>query len=90
MIRLTQISVLQTSKMLGALYAVLGLVYVPFLLLAPTGGGSVAAVVLIALGMPLLMGAFGFVFGVIACATYNFLAEMLGGFEFRLDSGQGE
>lgn len=85
--RLSRFSVGQTAKMLGALYLLMGLIFLPFFFIAAalspkqTGFG-----VGVALLLPVLYGIIGFVFTAIACALYNFVAGLVGGIEIQLDS----
>lgn len=76
----------QTAKVVAALYTLLGLVFVPVLLVAAmfspkeTGFGTGLAVAL-----PVLYGVMGFIFTAIACAIYNFVAGFVGGIEVELE-----
>lgn len=89
--RLSSFSVGQTAKVLGVLYGLMGLIIVPFFVLAaifsPQRDGSIGLGV--ALALPVLYGFFGFVFTAIGCAMYNWVAGMVGGIEIKLDSGTG-
>jgi hypothetical protein len=87
--RLTHFSVGQTAKVLGFLYALIGLVLVPIFILAgilspeeerPFGVGF-------ALLLPILYGLVGFVGTAIGCALYNFIAGKVGGIELSLETG---
>jgi hypothetical protein len=77
----------QTAKVIAVLYALMGLIFVPFFLfaaaLAPkeTGFGTGFA-----LALPILYGVLGFIFTAIACAIYNFVAGFVGGIEVELES----
>lgn len=81
----------QTAKVIGVLYALIGLVFVPFFLIAATfapsqtGFGAGFALVL-----PVLYGVMGFIFTAIACAIYNFVAGYVGGIEVELGGGRAE
>jgi hypothetical protein len=83
--QIRRFGVLQTAKVVGTLYALLGLVFVPVLLImsmvAPdrTGMGPGFALV-----MPVLYGVLGFVFAAISCAIYNVVAGLVGGIEVEL------
>jgi len=84
--RLNRFSIAQTAKVLGILYAVMGLIFLPFFLLVTlfspnqSGFGIGFAILL-----PLLYGAAGFIFTAIGCALYNWVAGMVGGIEVQLD-----
>jgi hypothetical protein len=89
--RLSSFSVGQTAKVLGVLYGLMGLIIVPFFILAtlfsPQGEGRMGLG--IALALPVLYGLLGFVFTAIGCAMYNWVAGMVGGIEIKLDGGNG-
>lgn len=88
--QIVRLSVGQTSKVLAAMYGLMGVVLVPFFLLAalsgPAGGGMSLGFALV---MPVIYAALGYVFVAIGCAVYNFVARHLGGIEFELD-GPGD
>jgi hypothetical protein len=77
----------QTAKVIAVLYALMGLIFVPFFLVAAafapreTGFGTGFA-----LALPILYGGLGFIFTAIACAIYNFVAGFVGGIEVELES----
>lgn len=85
------------GKMVGGVYALIGLVMavlaVPFLLLAaaldPTGSemawlglGTGLAMVLV---MPIMYGLLGLIGGALVAVVYNMLARPLGGIELQLE-----
>ena len=89
-----RIEPLQCAKVVGTLYAMLGLLAgIIFSLIAATGGFSgmaglpfaalfgVGAVIL----LPLIYGCFGFVFSLIAAAIYNLVAKLVGGFQIQVE-----
>lgn len=77
----------QTAKVIAVLYALMGLIFLPFFLaaaaFAPREAGFGTG---IALGLPIIYGVAGFVFTAIACAIYNFVAGFVGGIEVELES----
>jgi len=87
------VGVISVAKIMGLLYACLGLIFVPlFLLLGLMGTfagqkSSFAGILGVVFGlmMPVLYGAMGFVFGAIGALLYNLLAKWVGGFELELD-----
>ena len=87
---LTNIAPLRAGIVLGVLYGILSLIFVPFFLLAAVvgskTGGPVPAIfgVGFAVMMPVLYAAVGFIGGVIAAALYNLIAKWTGGFEFEV------
>ncbi|HYT93511.1 MAG TPA: hypothetical protein VEL76_32635 [Gemmataceae bacterium] len=87
--RINRFGVGQTAKVFGILYALMGLVIVPFFiftaLVSPKQQGFGLG---FALALPILYGVLGFVFTAIACALYNWVAGMVGGIEVELEHGQ--
>jgi hypothetical protein len=83
--QIRRFGVLQTAKVVGTLYALLGLVFVPIFLIAsmftPRQEGVGAG---FALMMPILYGLFGFLFTALGCAIYNLVSGMVGGIEVEL------
>ncbi len=79
----------QTAKVVGVLYALIGVVLLPFVLLAamysPNKTGFGAG---LALAVPVLYGVLGFISTAIGCAIYNFVAGLVGGIEVELDSSR--
>ena len=83
--QLIGISVLQSSKIMTALYVLMGFIYtligIPMIIF---GEGQVRLIGIIYLLMPVIMGIVGFVFFVIFAAVYNILAQWLGGVEVEV------
>ena len=83
--QITRISILQSSKIATALYALLGFIYtligIPMLMF---GGDKLKILGTIYILMPILMAVFGFIFFVIFAAIYNLLAKRLGGMEVEV------
>jgi uncharacterized oligopeptide transporter (OPT) family protein len=81
---------LRAGIVLGVLYGILSLIIVPFVLLAAllgskTGVPSPAIFgVGLAILLPVLYAAAGFIGGVIGAALYNVVAKWTGGFEFEV------
>lgn len=88
--QLTYITPLRAGIVLGALYGILSLLVVPFVLLAVLVGGKTGAHppavfgVGFAIFLPVLYAAVGFIGGIIAAALYNLIAKWTGGFEFEV------
>jgi hypothetical protein len=83
--QLIRISVLQSSKIMTALYVLMGFIYTLIgIPMAIFGGEQVRLMGVIYLLMPVIMGILGFVFFVIFAAIYNLLAEWLGGVEVEV------
>ena len=85
--RLSRFSIGQTAKVLGLLYGLMGLIFLPIFLVAtmfsPDGAGFGVG---FALALPILYGLLGFVFTAIGCALYNWVAGKVGGIEVSLDT----
>jgi hypothetical protein len=83
--QIIRISILQSSKIATALYFLMGFIYsligIPLLIF---GNTALRIEGVIFLFMPIIMGAFGFIFFVIFAALYNLLASWLGGFEVEV------
>ena len=83
--QIVRLSVHQTSKVLAVLYALMGLVLVPFFLLAsfmgPEAGGFGLGFALL---LPVIYGALGYVFVALGCWLYNVGASRVGGIELVL------
>ena len=80
--QLIRISILQSSKIVVALYVLMGFIYtliaIPMIIF---GEGVIRITGIIYLFMPVIMAVFGFVFFVIFGAIYNVLASRIGGFK---------
>jgi len=88
------VGVLSAAKILGTLYACIGLIFVPFGMIIALAGSAVGGQssllagisgVVLAIFLPLLYGAFGFVGGLIGALLYNLVARWVGGFELELE-----
>ena len=83
--QLIRISILQSSKIMTALYVLMGFIYtligVPMLIF---GSKQIKIIGIIYILMPVLMGVLGFVFFAIFAAVYNGLVQWLGGFEVEV------
>ena len=79
----------QTAKVVGALYGLMGLVFIPVLLIASMFSPNKSGVSTgFALALPILYGVLGFIFTAIGCAIYNFVAGIIGGIEVELDGSR--
>jgi len=82
---LIRISILQSSKIVTAIYVLLGLIYTvigfPMIIF---GDDKIRILGIVYLLMPVIMGILGFIFFVIFAAVYNGLAKWLGGFEVEV------
>jgi hypothetical protein len=99
--RIKSVGVLSCAKMLGVLYGCMGLLFIPFALIAGLAGmatqqargsnlaaGAISGAVLMVFGIlaPFLYGTMGFVFGAIGAWIYNLIAKRLGGIEIQLEA----
>ena len=83
--QLIRISVLQSSKIMTAMYVLMGFIYtligIPMIVFGRT---PLKIIGVIYLFMPVFMGILGFIFFVIFAAIYNLLAGLLGGVEVEV------
>ena len=83
--QVVRISILQSSKILTALYVLMGFIYtligIPMIIFGPKPLKIIGIVYLFG---PVFMGIIGFVFFAIFAAIYNLLAQLLGGFEVEI------
>ena len=85
--RLSRFAVGQTAKVMGVMYALVGVVLIPFFLFgyfSTPGGGGMGY--LVALLLPIVYGLVGSLMTALACAFYNWLAPRVGGIEFHLQA----
>jgi len=84
-VRMSRVSILQSSKIMTAMYAVFGLIYtligIPMIVF---GEGELRIIGVFYLAGPVIMAVFGFIGFVIFSAVYNLLASVLGGFEYEM------
>ena len=83
-IQVTRISILQSSKIITALYVLMGLIYtligIPMVIF---GNEGVKIMGIVYCAMPVIIAIFGFIFFCIFAALYNLLAGWLGGVEYE-------
>jgi hypothetical protein len=95
--RIKRIEPIQLGKMLGVIYGLLSLIFVPFVLLfaaaslvAGNARGEAAifsvgfALVMIVV-MPIMYAGMGFIGGVIGAFIYNLVAKWIGGIEVEFE-----
>jgi len=90
--RLTRIAPLRAGIVLTVLYGILGLLLAPIILFSgcvavKTGTPQtmpMPAVVVLAVVLPFVYAAIGFLMGVIGAAIYNLIARWTGGLEFEV------
>jgi len=83
--QIVRISILQSSKVLTALYFLTGFIYtliaIPMIV---SDKPQLRVIGIIYLFMPVIMAVFGFIFFVIFGAIYNLLAKLFGGVEVEV------
>jgi hypothetical protein len=88
------VGVLSVAKIMGLIYGCMGLIVAPFFLLIGVLGSLAGQQkspfagifgVILALFMPVLYGAMGFVMGLIGGLLYNLFARWVGGFELEME-----
>lgn len=87
------IGVLSVAKITALIHATIGLIFMPFFILAfaigaATGGKTTpfsgAFAIIFAVMAPVFYGAMGFVMGAIGAALYNVFAKWVGGIEVNV------
>jgi hypothetical protein len=89
------VGVLSVAKIMGLVYGCLGLIFVPFFLIAVLAGAfadqdssfRLAGVIgfVFAILMPIIYGGMGFVIGAIGALIYNLVAKWVGGVELEIE-----
>jgi hypothetical protein len=83
--RIKRVSVAQLVKMLTALYACLGVIFLPVFLIASLADPELRGLgATFALFFPLLYAVIGALSGAVGAALYNWIAKGLGGVEVEL------
>jgi hypothetical protein len=92
------VGVLSVAKIMGMIYACMGLIFAPFFLLIGLMGSAMgqhnsplAGIFGIgfAILMPVFYGVLGFIAGLIGALLYNLFARWVGGFELELEARPG-
>lgn len=80
--QIRRFGVFQTAKMIGVLYALMGLLFVPIFIVATMFGadGSPFGIAFTLL-VPVIYGILGFIMTAIGAAIYNVVAGLVGGIE---------
>ncbi len=85
--QIARMSIGQTSKVVAVIYALLGLLYIPFgFVIEATSSPEEQIGMGFWIFLALIIGPFGYVGTAVACAIYNGVAKRVGGIEFTLDS----
>ena len=89
------VGVLSVGKIMGMIYACMGLIFAPLFLLIGLMGSAlgqqkspVAGIFSVgfAVLMPVIYGVMGFIIGMIGALLYNLFAGWVGGFELELEA----
>jgi hypothetical protein len=89
------VGVLSVAKIMGLIYACMGLIFAPVFLVVGMMGSLMGqdknpfagmAGVVLAVLIPFIYGAMGFIIGAIGALLYNLLAKLVGGFELELEA----
>ena len=84
--RIRRFDPFQIAKVMGVIYALMGLLFVPFFYFAASASqGSMPFGTGVVIALPFLYGIFGFIFTAIAAAVYNLVAGWVGGIEVELE-----
>lgn len=92
--KVKSLGIASCAKMFGLIYAIMGLLFIPFALLgaaaaaaSPQKDAGVGAGVFLILGLgaPFFYGFFGAVMGALSALLYNILAKWIGGIEVELE-----
>ena len=97
--RLTRIAPMPVAKIFGILYALFGLIFLPFFVIAGLAGlfadGSnanagaaglmIGGMIAMAVIFPIMYGVMGFFGGLLVAAMYNLIARWVGGIEFEVE-----
>ncbi len=88
--RIRRLDPLQTGKVLGVLYALMGLIFLPIFWLIgkamPAEAGAGASILMgFGIMMPIVYGLFGLIFGAIGAAIYNLVAGWTGGLQVEVE-----
>ncbi len=92
--RIKRIEPLQLGKMLAILYGIMGLLFLPFFLVASLASASMPAQQRMgmmafgagfAIAMPFLYAGMGFVCGALGAFIYNIVAKWIGGIEVEVE-----
>jgi len=83
--QVVRISILQSSKIVTALYVIFGLLYSLIgILMLILAGQNLRTMGIFYIFMPIVMAILGFIFFIIFAALYNFLVKYLGGIEVQI------
>jgi hypothetical protein len=92
--KIKRIAPVQLGKMLALLYGIMGLIFVPIILImsavssqmpAEQRGGMMGVGVGFALAAPFMYAAMGFVVGALGALVYNLVAKWIGGIEVEVE-----
>jgi hypothetical protein len=88
--QIKRFSIGQAAKVMGVLYVLIGLIFIPFFLLmgmlGPAEETGFPLGTMFAVAMPVLYGIFGIITGAIGAALYNLVAGWVGGIQVELET----
>ena len=91
--------VLTVAKVVGVIYAALGVLFIPFAFIVIAAGltqggaagvGGVLGGILLAVAMPIFYGTMGFVMGGLSAWLYNQVADRVGGIEVLMEDAHDQ
>ncbi len=85
---LKRLAVVQTGKILAILYAFIGVIMIPFILIGALANPRGIATMVPMIVMVVLYPVMGFVGGIIMAALYNLVAKWVGGLRFTVEDVQ--
>lgn len=89
--RIRRIAPLQAAKVAGVLYGIMGLIFVPIMLVTSLAApGELGLGMGFAIAMPFIYGIFGAIFTAIGAACYNVVAGWTGGLELDVEFDPAE
>jgi hypothetical protein len=91
------VKVLSVAKIMGAVYAAIGLLFLPFVLLMSLAGslvphqegqGNLGPIISLFFGLfaPVIYGVMGFILGALSAFLYNLFAKWVGGIEVQVQA----
>ena len=84
--QITHISVVQTSKVVALLYAIMSLIYTIIgVFMVAFGSKPIKIMGMVYVFMPILMLILGFLLMLLCCWLYNVVAKRVGGIEFTVE-----
>ena len=83
--QVVRVAPLQTGKVFGIMYFLMGLLIAPFMLLGAVFGREGTGMAIFAIAIPFMYGVLGFLFTALAAVVYNMIAGFVGGLEITVE-----